>query len=192
MQAYTCAFRVTSLNVTFIILKKRFLFKYWLLFYSLYRPFFITEDGKPILLEAFTVFQSQSAYFWAAIVIGFFFSCIGVLSLILLYWKRNYAVPKTAANILHSFLDGVPKGSVMISYTARENNMYKTEKSETDPVKKDALLPRVLARLLPCRWLDEDFLITGGDLEAACFHASKQCLLAVIFLSDAYISRYDF
>lgn len=92
-----------------------------------------------------------------------------------LFVRRHAIVPKTPAQLLAALLGGLPQGAVMISYTTRLNPCYPPE------------LPRAVARLFPCSWLDQDMLLPGIPLEPACLQAASACLFGVLFVCEAYL-----
>lgn len=147
-------------------------------------PWFFVSDGAQVKDIFLTVIRQQTAYFWIALVLQCALGLAVVAILLLGYTQRHKMIPKTPQQILNCLLGGLPKGSIMISYTSRENGMYNVGK----PFDTDKMLPRALARLLPGYWLDQDFVVPGGNLEKFCLTVAKKCIFGIIFVSDAYLT----
>lgn len=87
---------------------------------------------------------------------------------------QHVIVPKTSDELINGLFSGAPAGTVMCSYSRRQ---HPTEKTNATLGYKGTHIQRV-ACILPCRWLDQDMLLPGIDLQKACIQAARNCKCA--------------
>ena len=133
-------------------------------------------------------------------VVGYIFGLLGLIYTYYLYKMKPKFIPKDAKNLFLCLLGGIPSGQIMVSYTHRENTMYETScisrgsfvhkfiPRRTSTILAAEMMPRKIARLLPCRWLDEDFLVPGGNVSESCKNAAKACMFGILFISAEYLT----
>lgn len=144
-------------------------------------PWLFAGDGRDIPRVIARVCRRQALFFWVGSATCGVMAGAAAVMLFLLFARRDTVVPKTAAELLASFVGGLSPGAIMVSYTTRQEN------APDSHMYYGPAVPRAVARLFPCRWLDQDALLPGIPLLPACLQAANDCLFGIIFVCEAYL-----